>query len=164
MSYMDVLSSLRWIKVKRYLINHLLSRILGGWCFVFLFCRLTEQPHHRGIWTILPQCQDVNQHVPNPKQYKFQGHYQIRLDLVILFCNSICVQHKMVGDAHPSILQCLVYRKKGYRSSLGDTQPSLKLPSFYVCRTSTGPLLKHLEDPIVFLPLPTAHNTLEMDY
>ena len=32
--------------VKCYLLNHLLStRILGGRCFVFLFRRLTEQPH-----------------------------------------------------------------------------------------------------------------------
>ena len=31
--------------VKRYLINHLLSTILGGQCFVFLFCQLTEQLH-----------------------------------------------------------------------------------------------------------------------
>ncbi len=47
----------------------------------------------------------------------------------------------MVGDAYSSILQCLVYCKNGYSSSLGDTHPSLKFPSFYVCLTSTGPLL-----------------------
>jgi hypothetical protein len=43
---------------------------------------------------------------------KFRGCNQIRLDPVQLFCNLICVQHKMVGDAYPSILQCLVYCKK----------------------------------------------------
>jgi hypothetical protein len=35
----------RWQNVKRYLINHLISTMLSGQCFVFLFCRLTEQPH-----------------------------------------------------------------------------------------------------------------------
>jgi hypothetical protein len=31
--------------LKHYLINYLLSMILGGRCFVFLFRQLTEQPH-----------------------------------------------------------------------------------------------------------------------
>ncbi len=71
--------------------------------------------------------------------------------------NSFCVQHKMVGDDYPSILQCLVYchstdwrieiaspcvLQKGYSSSLGNTYPSLKLPAFYVCQTSSGQLLE----------------------
>ena len=78
------------------------------------------------------------EHVP----YPLRGCNQIRLvDPVQLFCNSFYVQHKMVGDDYLFILQCLVYLKKRYSSSLGDTHPSLKLPSFYVCRTSTGPLL-----------------------
>ena len=33
------------LNVKRYLINHLISTMLSGQCFVFLFCQLTEQPH-----------------------------------------------------------------------------------------------------------------------
>jgi hypothetical protein len=31
--------------VKHYLINHLISTMLSGQCFVFLFRRLTERPH-----------------------------------------------------------------------------------------------------------------------
>jgi hypothetical protein len=39
------------IKVKRYLINHLISMMLSGQCFVFLFRQGTEQPHQGDVNT-----------------------------------------------------------------------------------------------------------------
>ncbi len=47
-------------RLKRYLINHLLSTILGGQCFVF-FSVNWQSNHTRAIWTILPQRWDANQ-------------------------------------------------------------------------------------------------------
>ena len=122
--------------VKRYLINYPHLSDYGQTIFCLSFPsrdRATAPGRYEQVY--------FTEHVPYPHKNTFQGRNQIRLDPVILFCNSICVQHKMVGDAYPSILQCLVYRKKGYRSSLGHTHPSLKLFSFCVCRTSTGLLL-----------------------
>ncbi len=62
----------------------------------------------RAVWTIL-----LHQTCSLSTKNELRGRNQIRLDPVQLFCNSFCVQHKMVGDDHPFILQCLVYRKKG---------------------------------------------------
>jgi hypothetical protein len=45
-SWPGILSSIQIpSNVNRYLINHLISTMLSGQCFVFLFCQLTEQPH-----------------------------------------------------------------------------------------------------------------------
>jgi hypothetical protein len=48
-SFCDVIFLLEiiiyYMHVESYLINHLLSKILGGRCFVFLFRQLTEQPY-----------------------------------------------------------------------------------------------------------------------
>ena len=62
----------------------------------------------RAIWTIL-----LHQTCSLSTKNKFRGRNQIRLDPVQLFCNSFCVQHKMVGDDYSFILQCLVYHNKG---------------------------------------------------
>ncbi len=35
--------------LKRYLINHLISMMLSGQCFVFLFCQGTERPHQGDV-------------------------------------------------------------------------------------------------------------------
>jgi len=48
------------------------------------------------------------EHVPYPQKIHFEDAIRSE-DPVQLFCNSFCVQHKMVGDDYPSILQCLVY-------------------------------------------------------
>ncbi len=122
--------------VKCYLINFPISTWVWVDNVLSFFSVNWQSNCTRVIWTILPQCQDVNQTCSLSYQYKFWGCNQIRLDLVQLFCNSICVQHKMVGGAYPSILECLVHRKKGYSSSLGDTHLSLELPSVYLCWTS----------------------------
>ena len=80
---------------------------MGRQYFVFLIRRGTEQPHQGDM---------NNSTLPNMfliHKNKFQGRNQIKLDPVQLFCNSFCVQHKMLGDDYPFLLQCLVYHKKG---------------------------------------------------
>ncbi len=55
--------------IKRNLTNHLLSTILSGQHFVFLFCQGTEQPHQGKINTRVA--------IPNTTK---EVRYQIRLD------------------------------------------------------------------------------------
>ena len=108
---------------------------MGRQCFVFLFRRGTEQPH-QGDMNISTSPNMFLIH-----KNKFRGRNQIRLDPVQLFCNSFCVQHKMVGERLPIHTSMPCVPQKGYSSSLRDTHLSLKLSSFYVCETSSGQLL-----------------------
>ena len=110
---------------------------MGRQYSVFLFRRGTEQPHPRAIWTLL-----LHRTCSLSTKNTFWGRNQIRRSTTILQL-LICVQHKMAGDDYPFILQCLVYCKKGTFHHWGilTTHPSLKLPSFYVCQTSSGQLL-----------------------
>ena len=39
------------LNITRYFINHLISTMLSGQCFVFLFCQGTEQPHQGNVNT-----------------------------------------------------------------------------------------------------------------
>ena len=123
-------------RYKRYLINypHLFDN--GQTIFLSFFSVKGQSNRTRAIWTIL-----IHRTCSLSTKNTFRGRNQIRRSRTTILQLLICVQHKMAGDDYPFILQCLVYRKKGYSSSLGDTHPSLKLPSFYVCWTSTGPLL-----------------------
>jgi hypothetical protein len=54
---------------KHYIINHLLSMILGGQCFVFLFHQGTEQPHPGNL--------NTRDAIPNTAE---EVRYQIRLE------------------------------------------------------------------------------------
>ena len=75
---------------------------MGRQYFVFLFRLGTEQPHQGDM---------NNSNSPNMflihKKYisRTQSDQKIRYKYSATFC----VQHKMVGDDYPSILQCLVY-------------------------------------------------------
>ncbi len=64
-----VLCSIAGKNVKGYLINHLLSMILSGQCFVFLFRWGTEQPHQGNM--------NTRDAIPNTTK---EVRYQIRLD------------------------------------------------------------------------------------
>jgi hypothetical protein len=55
--------------IKRYLINHLISTILYGQCFVFLFCQRTEQPQQGNM--------NTRDAIPNTIK---EVRYQIKLD------------------------------------------------------------------------------------
>ncbi len=55
--------------LKRYLINHLISTMLSGQCFVFRFRQGTEQPHQGNMNTRVA--------IPNTTE---EVRYQIRLD------------------------------------------------------------------------------------
>ena len=139
-----------YLNVKRYLINYPHLFDYGQTIFCLSFPsrdRATAPGRYEQFY--------FTEHVPYPQKIHFEDAIRSE-DPVQLFCNSFCVQHKMVGDDYPSILQCLVYchsanwrieiaspcvLQKGYSSSLGNTHPSLKLPAFYVCQTSSGQLL-----------------------
>jgi hypothetical protein len=57
-----------------------------------------------------------------------------------------------------------MYRNKRYSSSLGETHPSIKFPSFHVYQTSSGQLLgssKYLENSIGLLFQTGAHNSFK---
>jgi hypothetical protein len=56
-------------EVKCYLINHLLSTIFRGQCFIFLFSRGTEQPHQEDL--------NTRDAIPNTTR---EICYKIRLD------------------------------------------------------------------------------------
>ncbi len=94
--------------VKRYLINYPHLSDYGQTIFCLSFPsrdRATAPGRYEQFY--------FTKHIFLSTKNKFQGRNQIRLDPVQLFCNSFCVQHKMVGDHYPFILQCLVYHKKG---------------------------------------------------
>ena len=121
---------------------------MGRQYFAFLFRQGTEQEPHQG---------DMNNST-SPNMFliknKYQGRNQIALDLVQLFCNSFCcVQHKMVGDDYPFILQCIVYHKKG---TVHHWVIILIHPKSCPLFMFVEPLHKYLDDSIVLLPLPTA--------
>ncbi len=82
----------------------------------------------------------LTKYVPHPqKLISMTQSDQTRSGNTILYLN-LCTARDGRGclPIHTS-MPCVP--QKGYSSSLGDTHPSLKLPSFYVCRTSTGQLL-----------------------
>jgi hypothetical protein len=97
------------LNVERYLINYPHLCDYGQTIFCLSFQsrdRATAPGRYEQFY--------FTKHVPYQQNiYIFRGRNQIRLDPVQLFCNSFCVQHKMVGNDYPFILQCLVYRKKG---------------------------------------------------
>jgi hypothetical protein len=92
--------------LKHYLINYPHLSYYGQTIFCLSFPsrdRATSPGRYEQFY--------FTEHVPYQKIN--QGRNQIALDPVQLFCNSFCVQHKMVGDDYPFILQCIVYHKKG---------------------------------------------------
>jgi hypothetical protein len=94
--------------LKHFLINYPHLSDYGQTIFCLSFPSRDRATAPRAIWTIL-----LHRTCSLSTKNKFWGRNQIRLDPVQLFCNSFCVQHKMVGDDYPFILQCLVYHKKG---------------------------------------------------
>jgi hypothetical protein len=91
------------LNVKRYLINypHLFDYVQTIFCLSF---------PSRDRATALGRYEQFyfTKHVPYPQKIHFEDAIRSE-DPVQLCCNSFCVQHKMVGDDYPSILQCLVY-------------------------------------------------------
>ena len=93
--------------VKHYLINYPHLSDYGQAIFCLSFSsrdRATTPGRYEQFY--------FTEHVPYPQKIHFEDAIRSE-DPVKLFCNSFCVQHKMVGDDYPFILQCLVYRKKG---------------------------------------------------
>ena len=91
------------INVKRYLINYPHLFDYGQTIFCLSFPsrdRATAPGRYEQFY--------FTEHVPYPQKIHFEDAIRSE-DPVQLFCNSFCVQHKMVGDDYPSILQCLVY-------------------------------------------------------
>ena len=89
--------------VKRYLINYPHLFDYGQTIFCLSFPsrdRATAPGRYEQFY--------FTEHVPYPQKIHFEDAIRSE-DPVQLFCNSFCVQHKMVGDDYPSILQCLVY-------------------------------------------------------
>ena len=89
--------------IKRYLINYPHLFDYGQTIFCLSFPsrdRATAPGRYEQFY--------FTEHVPYPQKIHFEDTIRSE-DPVQLFCNSFCVQHKMVGDDYPSILQCLVY-------------------------------------------------------
>ncbi len=97
----------RRLPVKRYLINYPHLSDYGQ----TIFC-LSFPPRDRATAPGRYEQFYFTKHVPYPQKIHIEDAIRSD-DPVQLFCNSFCVQHKMVGDDYPFILQCLVYRKKG---------------------------------------------------
>jgi hypothetical protein len=96
----------RRLPVKRYLINYPHLSDYGQ----TIFC-LSFPPRDRATAPGRYEQFYFTKHVPYPQ--KIHSGDAIRSDdLVQLFCNSFCVQHKMVGDDYPFILQCLCTAKR----------------------------------------------------
>jgi hypothetical protein len=100
---LDPMPSFLARNVKRYLINypHLFDYGQTIFCLSFPSRDRANAPgrYEQFYFT---------KHVPYPQKINFEDAIRSE-DPVQLFCNSFCVQHKMVGDDYPSILQCLVY-------------------------------------------------------
>jgi hypothetical protein len=88
--------------VKRYLINYPHLSDYGQTIFCLSYPsrdRATAPGRYEQFY--------FTEHVPYPQKYisRTQSDQKIRYNYSATFC----VQHKMVGDDYPSILQCLVY-------------------------------------------------------
>jgi hypothetical protein len=95
------------LNVKRYLINYPHLSDYGQTIFCLSFPsrdRATAPGQYEQFY--------FTEHVPYP-QKKYISRTQSDQKIRYNFCNSFCVQHKMVGDDYPFIIQCLVYHKKG---------------------------------------------------
>jgi hypothetical protein len=130
---------------------------MGSIYFVFLFRRGTEQPRQGDM---------NNSTSPNmfPIHKKSDQTRSGTTILQLLLCTAYKI--KMVGDDYPFMLQCLVYRKKGTVTvhHWGILTHPWSCPLFMFVEPPQVRYLdlhKYLDDPIVFLPLPTAHNTLK---